>query len=194
MYREDKHLAQLKGKFISISLINSKSLSCKPLDKLMMLISMMLIDQWLALHRWGLWLMMKLVGVIHRTSNSSKSSFLDVVSQAAGVPPLRAGLNPRGHFSDHMLTYITGSHGLTHQWKDQFMHPCKIEFWAKVLHYSRIFAFVSPELATSVLKYNPMITNVTSDSGINTVLEHCSWRMCVTPTRDFLPKNWFCKN
>ena len=95
MDREDKHLGQLNSKSISISLINSKSLSCKPLDKLMMLISMMLIDQWLALHRWGLWLMMKLVGVTHRTSNSSKSSFLDVVSQAKGVPPLRAGLNPR---------------------------------------------------------------------------------------------------
>ena len=59
--------------------------------------------------------MTKLVGVTHCTSNSSRSSFLDVVSQAAGVPPLRAGLNPGGHFSDHMLTYITGSHGLTRQ-------------------------------------------------------------------------------
>ena len=61
--------------------------------------------------------MMKLVGVTctHCTSNSGKSSFLDVVSQAAGLPPLRAGLNPGGHFSDHMLTYITGSHGLTRQ-------------------------------------------------------------------------------
>ena len=66
--------------------------------------------------------MMKLVGVTHCTSNSSKSSYLDAVSQAAGVPTLPAGLNPAGHFNDHMLTYITDSHGLTHQWKDQFMH------------------------------------------------------------------------
>ena len=50
--------------------------------------------------------MMKLVGVTHRTSNSSKSSFLDAVSQAAGVPPLQAGLNPGGYFSDHMLTCL----------------------------------------------------------------------------------------